>query len=164
MSLPPSSRFGAAIGSGWPQKGSELNWYGGIRAMDARAEPTNKPGARCMVRRIGLVRLRQFWRAVAIAAFAAISLAPADISAHAQTRDDQPASSLDLGARGGLAKQTSASTAAPSDRQESSVEFSARAGLATDYIYRGTTLSSCVQSFLRWRRLDQRQATERAGG
>ena len=87
-------------------------------------------------------RARQFWGAAAIAAFAGISLAPADISAHAQTRDDQPASSLDLGARGGLAKQTSASTAAPSDRQESSVEFSARAGLATDYIYRGTTLSA----------------------
>ena len=81
-----------------------------------------------MIRRIGLVGLRQFCRAVTIAAFAGISLAPADISAHAQTRDDQPASSLDLGARGGLAKQTSAS--APSDRQESSVEFSARAGLA----------------------------------
>ena len=30
----------AAVGSGWPQKGSELNWYGGIQAMDARAEPT----------------------------------------------------------------------------------------------------------------------------
>ena len=101
--------------------------------MDARAEPTNKPETRCMVRRV-----RQFWGAAAIA----ISLAPADISTHAQTRDDQPASSLDLGARGGLAKQTSASTAASSDRQESSVEFSARAGLATDYIYRGTTLSA----------------------
>jgi uncharacterized protein (TIGR02001 family) len=95
-----------------------------------------------MVRRIGLVQLRQFWGAAAIAAFAGISLAPADISAHAQTRDDQPASSLDLGARGGLTKQTSAPTAAPSDRQESSAEFSARAGLATDYIYRGTTLSA----------------------
>jgi hypothetical protein len=59
----------------------------------------------------------------------------ADISAHAQTRHDNPASSLDLGARGALAKQTS--VAAPSDRQESSVEFSARAGFATDYIYRG---------------------------
>jgi hypothetical protein len=68
MSLPPSSGFGAAVGPGWPQKGSELNWYGDIPAMDARAEPTKKPGARCMVRRIGLVRLRQFWRAVAIAA------------------------------------------------------------------------------------------------
>src|SRR5580704_10682659 len=96
--------------------------------------PTNKPEARRMV--ISSVQLRQFWRAIAIAA--GISLGPADISAHAQTRDDQPASSLDLGARGGLAKQT----AAPSDRQESSVEFSARAGLATDYIYRGTTLSA----------------------
>ena len=58
--------------------------------MDARAEPTKKPGARCMVRLVGLVGLRQFWRAVTIAAFAGISLAPADISAHAQTRDDQP--------------------------------------------------------------------------
>ena len=39
------------VGSGWPQRGSELNWYGGIQAMDARAEPTKKPEARCMVRR-----------------------------------------------------------------------------------------------------------------
>ena len=95
-----------------------------------------------MVRCIGLVQLRQFWRAVAIAAFVGISLAPSGISALAQTSDDKAAGSVDLGARGGLAKQTPASTVAPSDRQESSVEFSAGAGFATEYMYRGTTLSA----------------------
>ena len=87
MSLPPSSGFGAAVGSGWPQKGSELNWYGGKQATDVRAEPTKKPEARCMVRLIGLVGLRQFWRAVAIAAFAAdIARTGRHIGARSDTR------------------------------------------------------------------------------
>jgi uncharacterized protein (TIGR02001 family) len=41
-----------------------------------------------------------------------------------------------------LAKQTPTSSVAPSDGQESSVEFSAHAGIATEYTYRGTTLSA----------------------
>jgi uncharacterized protein (TIGR02001 family) len=80
-------------------------------------------------------------RAAAVASLAGISLALANNAAHAQTRDDE-AARVDIGARGGLAKQTPASSAAASDGQESSVEFSARAGFATEYIYRGTTLSA----------------------
>src|SRR5262245_25430717 len=77
----------------------------------------------------------------AIASLTGISIALANMAARAQTRDDK-AASVDIGARGGLAKQTPASSAAASDGQESSVEFSTRAGFATEYIYRGTTLSA----------------------
>ena len=80
-------------------------------------------------------------RAAAFASSIGIPLALANTAAHAQTRDDK-ATSVDIGARGGLAKQTPPSSAADSDGQESSVEFSARAGFATEYIYRGTTLSA----------------------
>ena len=80
-------------------------------------------------------------RAAAITSLIGISLALTNIAAHAQARDDK-AASVDIGARGGLAKQTPASSAAASDGQESSVEFSTRAGFATEYIYRGTTLST----------------------
>ena len=41
MSL-PSTGFGAGIGSGWPQKGSELNWYGGIQALQSAVERLSK--------------------------------------------------------------------------------------------------------------------------
>ena len=80
-------------------------------------------------------------RAAAIASLTGISLALASNAAHAQARDDTTGG-IDIGARGGLAKQTPASTTAPSDGQESSVELGARAGFATEYIYRGTTLSA----------------------
>jgi uncharacterized protein (TIGR02001 family) len=77
-------------------------------------------------------------RIVAIAALAALSLATAGL-ARAQTRDDDATGSINLGARGGLAGEAPVGTAPP--RDASPFEFSARAGFASDYIYRGVTLS-----------------------
>ena len=106
----------------------------------ARENVPYKPKAGCVVKRNRL-RCAPTLRAAAIASLTGLLLALANIPAHAQTRDDK-AARVDIGARGGLAKQTPASSVAPSDGQESSVEFSARAGIATEYMYRGTTLSA----------------------
>jgi len=68
-------------------------------------------------------------------------------TARAQTPDDNAVASIALGARGGPAAEVPIRPAAPKDattRQDSvagALEFSARAGFASDYIYRGTTLS-----------------------
>ena len=59
-------------------------------------------------------------------------------SAHAQNAENA-AGSINLGARGGVAPEA---FPAAQERPDGSVEFSFRAGLATDYIYRGTTLSA----------------------
>jgi uncharacterized protein (TIGR02001 family) len=72
---------------------------------------------------------------------AALGLAPAnDGSAPAQTPDDNAVGSIGLGARGGPAAEVPA-RATPSKDGADKPEFSARAGFASDYIYRGTTLS-----------------------
>jgi len=74
------------------------------------------------------------------AAVAALWLADSSSgSARAQNAQDT-AGSINLGARGGIAPE--APFPAAQERPGSSVEFSFRAGLATDYIYRGTTLSA----------------------
>ena len=74
---------------------------------------------------------------------AALWLAPAiGSSVHAQTPENNAASSIDLGARGGLAANAPVHTAPQQDGASSALEFSVRAGFATDYIYRGTTLSA----------------------
>jgi uncharacterized protein (TIGR02001 family) len=57
----------------------------------------------------------------------------------AQENGDATTGGIILGGRGGPAGDAPAKRASPSNA--SSVEFSARAGFATDYIYRGTTLS-----------------------
>jgi uncharacterized protein (TIGR02001 family) len=62
-------------------------------------------------------------------------------SVHAQTNDGNAAGSINLGARGGVAADAPARIDLPHDRAGSPFEFSARGGFATDYIYRGTTLS-----------------------
>jgi uncharacterized protein (TIGR02001 family) len=81
-------------------------------------------------------------RIVAIAAAVALLLTPAIGDApHAQTRDDGAAGSINLGARGGLAAETPVGTAPRQDGAPSLFELSARAGFASDYIYRGVTLS-----------------------
>ena len=49
---------------------------------------------------------------------------------------------IGLGVRGGPAGEAPLHTAPPKDGAESPVEFSVRAGFASDYIYRGTTLSA----------------------
>jgi len=58
-------------------------------------------------------------------------------SAYAQA----PAGGIDLGARG-IALDARSRTPPAQDRAESPFEFSARAGVATDYVYRGVTLSA----------------------
>ena len=84
------------------------------------------------------VSKRMSGRIVAIAALAALSLATAG-STGAQTRDDDAAGSINLGARAGLAAEAPVGTASP--RDASPFELSVRGGFASDYIYRGVTLS-----------------------
>jgi len=60
--------------------------------------------------------------------------------AHGQTGEANAVGSTDLGARGGPAAQ--ARPAPKQDDAASTVEFSARAGFASDYIYRGITMTA----------------------
>ena len=78
-----------------------------------------------------------------IAALAALSLASASgRAAYAQTGPDQAGAAVNLGTRGGIAGEAPVRAVPAQDRAESPVEFSFRSGIATDYIYRGTTLSA----------------------
>jgi uncharacterized protein (TIGR02001 family) len=71
-----------------------------------------------------------------IAAFIGLWLATmAGGLAHAETPDATPGGAIGLGGRGWSAADTNRATPA------NELEFSARAGVASDYIYRGTTLS-----------------------
>ena len=71
-----------------------------------------------------------------IAAFVGLWLAPMTGGlAHAETPEVSPGGAIGLGNRGWSAAETNRATSA------NEVEFSARAGFASDYIYRGTTLS-----------------------
>ena len=78
------------------------------------------------------------WRisSASIAAFVALWFAPmtGDL-VRAQTTEVSPGGAISLGNRGWSATDTSHATS------ENELEFSARAGFASDYIYRGTTLS-----------------------
>jgi uncharacterized protein (TIGR02001 family) len=71
-----------------------------------------------------------------IAAFVGLWLTPMTGSlARAETPEVSPAGAIGLGNRGWSAAETNHATSA------NELEFSARAGFASDYIYRGTTLS-----------------------
>jgi hypothetical protein len=71
-----------------------------------------------------------------IAVFVALSLAPMTGGlARAQTLEVSPGGVIGLGNRGWSASEPNRATSA------NELEFSARAGAASDYIYRGTTLS-----------------------
>ena len=71
-----------------------------------------------------------------IAVFVALSLAPMTGGlARAQTLEVSPGGAIGLGNRGWSASEPNRATSA------NELEFSARAGAASDYIYRGTTLS-----------------------
>jgi uncharacterized protein (TIGR02001 family) len=59
---------------------------------------------------------------------------------YAQGSAEYAGGSINLGARGAIALPPPPATA--QDRPESAVEFSFRAGMASDYIYRGVTLSA----------------------
>jgi hypothetical protein len=79
--------------------------------------------------------------AMASAVVLSLGLATGGGSAHAQTSDNSAAGSINLGARGDIAAEPPARAATPQAGATSPFEFSARGGFATDYIYRGTTLS-----------------------
>jgi Bacterial protein of unknown function (Gcw_chp) len=91
---------------------------------------------------MGVIAVRRTQSGCIGVAFAALCLAMTGGGpAGAQAAANAAAGPINLGARGGLAPE--APPAAPaSDPSNSPVEFSFRAGLATDYIYRGTTLSA----------------------
>ena len=82
-------------------------------------------------------------RAAAVAAIAALWLAVAPDAARAQFEtwgtSEAPAA-ISLGGRGWGAREGGDKRPA-ADRPPASLEFSAKAGVASDYIYRGTTLS-----------------------
>src|SRR5215472_9612823 len=63
-------------------------------------------------------------------------------AADAQTAADNAADSINLGARGGIALGAPVHSPPAQGLADSPLEFSFRAGFATDYIYRGTTLSA----------------------
>jgi len=82
-------------------------------------------------------------RIIAIGAVVGLLLALAvAASARAQTPDGDAAGSINLGARGGLAAKAPVSTAPRQDGAPSPFEFSVRGGFASDYIYRGVSLSN----------------------
>ena len=76
------------------------------------------------------------WHGASIAAFVGLWLAPmTGGSARAETPEVSPGGAVGLGNRGWSAPETNRATSV------NELEFSARAGFASDYIYRGTTLS-----------------------
>jgi len=76
------------------------------------------------------------WHGASIAAFVGLWLAPmTGGSARAETPEVSPGGAVGLGNRGWSAPETNRVTSV------NELEFSARAGFASDYIYRGTTLS-----------------------
>src|SRR6516162_2869717 len=74
-----------------------------------------------------------------VAAAAALWIAACCGSAHGQTGEANAVGWTDLGTRGGPA--AGARPAAKEDDAADTFEFSARAGFASDYIYRGTTMT-----------------------
>jgi uncharacterized protein (TIGR02001 family) len=72
------------------------------------------------------------------AALAALWLGPAGSG----SADAQTGGAINLGAPGGIAGSAPTHAAPTQERPDSPLEFSFRAGLASDYIYRGTTLSA----------------------
>ena len=76
------------------------------------------------------------WHGASIAAFVGLWLAPMTGGlARAETPEVSPGGAVGLGNRGWSAPETNRATSV------NELEFSARAGFASDYIYRGTTLS-----------------------
>ena len=88
-----------------------------------------------MVRQRGVARVR-YVSGTLVAVLAAFSLAPMPGGpARAQTPEVSPGGAIGLGNRGWSASEPNRATSA------NELEFSARVGAASDYIYRGTTLS-----------------------
>jgi len=88
-----------------------------------------------MVRQRGIARVRHV-SGTLVAVLVAFSLAPMTGGlARAQNLEVSPGGAIGLGNRGWSASEPNRATSA------NELEFSARAGAASDYIYRGTTLS-----------------------
>ncbi len=88
-----------------------------------------------MVRQRGVARVRHV-SGTLVGVLVAFSLAPMTGGlARAQSLEVSPGSAIGLGNRGWSASEPNRATSA------NELEFSARAGAASDYIYRGTTLS-----------------------
>lgn len=88
-----------------------------------------------MARQRGVARVRHVSRTL-VAVLVAFSLAPMTGGpARAQNLEVSPGGAIGLGNRGWSASEPNRATSA------NELEFSARAGAASDYIYRGTTLS-----------------------
>src|SRR5262245_6311314 len=79
-------------------------------------------------------------RAIASVAMAVAVLWLASATGGVTRAEPRDNNSVGLGAHG-IVGGAPAAAAPPKDGAESPVEFSFRAGLASDYIYRGTTLS-----------------------
>jgi uncharacterized protein (TIGR02001 family) len=77
----------------------------------------------------------------ACAFFIVALLVAASPPTHAEASDKTPANSISVSGRGGPAAEPAAQPTVAQEDEASIVEFSARAGIASDYIYRGTTLS-----------------------
>ena len=75
-------------------------------------------------------------------AVATLWLGSASDGLYAQANAENVGGSINLGARGAIALQAPSQPAPTQDHPDSPVEFSFRAGIASDYIYRGTTLSA----------------------
>src|SRR4051812_30259763 len=75
-------------------------------------------------------------------AVAVMWLGSASGGLHAQTNAESVSGSINLGAHGAIGLQAPSRPAATQDHPESPVQFSFRAGVASDYIYRGVTLSA----------------------
>jgi len=80
-------------------------------------------------------------RIVAIAAVVVLLFTPAFGGSVCAQTTDNASGSLNLGARAGLAVEAPIRAAPRQDGAPSPFEFMARAGFASDYIYRGVTLS-----------------------
>jgi uncharacterized protein (TIGR02001 family) len=61
--------------------------------------------------------------------------------AHAQSSDTSVVGSMGISGHGGPAAEAAVRPAASQDGNVNALEFSSRVGVASDYIYRGTTLS-----------------------
>ena len=87
-----------------------------------------------------MIRAQAGWTYVAVATLWLGSAS--DGLLYAQANAENVSGSINLGARGAIPLQAPSRSAPADDRPESPVEFSFRAGIASDYIYRGVTLSA----------------------
>src|ERR1043165_7925571 len=86
-----------------------------------------------------MIRAQAVCTCVALATF---WLGSASDGLYAQVTGENAGGSINLGARGAIAVHAPSPPASADDLPKSPVEFGFRAGVASDYIYRGVTLSA----------------------